>query len=306
MRKARPSFLILSGSILFYVLSFLFTLFVHLQIVTLSNTLIFLIPLVSGVFAYTIFYYIIKRFLQYRMSLIYRSIQNMDAEKRTDQTIDQLVAQGEEDVKEWKQKRNLEIEKLKEQAAFRKEFLGNLAHELKTPVFSIQGYIDSLLDGGMEDPEVLKTFLERASKSTERMTHILEDLDQLTKLELERIQLDIRSFDLQDLVKESFEALELIANEKRYRLKMEVAEPFCYVNADRNKIAQVLINLSTNAIAYGKDDGEMCINIVQIDNTYNIQFKDDGPGIEPQHLPRLFERFYRVEKSRNRNEGGSG
>ena len=250
MRKARPSFLILSGSILFYVLSFLFTLFVHLQIVTLSNTLIFLIPLVSGVFAYTIFYYIIKRFLQYRMSLIYRSIQNMDAEKRTDQTIDQLVAQGEEDVKEWKQKRNLEIEKLKEQAAFRKEFLGNLAHELKTPVFSIQGYIDSLLDGGMEDPEVLKTFLERASKSTERMTHILEDLDQLTKLELERIQLDIRSFDLQDLVKESFEALELIANEKRYRLKMEVAEPFCYVNADRNKIAQVLINLSTNAIAY--------------------------------------------------------
>ena len=306
MRKARPSFLVLSGSILFYVLSFLFTLFVHLQIVTLSNTLIFLIPLVTGIFAYTIFYYIIKRFLQYRMSLIYRSIQNMDAEKRTDQTIDQLVDQGEEDVKEWKQKRNLEIEKLKEQAAFRKEFLGNLAHELKTPVFSIQGYIDSLLDGGMEDPEVLKTFLERASKSTERMTHILEDLDQLTKLEIERIPLDIRSFDLLNLVKESFEALELIANEKRYRLRIEVADPFCYVNADRNKIAQVLINLSTNAIAYGKDGGEMCINIVQIDDTYNIQLKDDGPGIEPQHLPRLFERFYRVEKSRNRNEGGSG
>ena len=306
MRKARPSFLILSGSILFYVLSFLFTLFVHLQIVTLSKTLIFLIPLVSGIFAYTIFYYIIKRFLQYRMSLIYRSIQNMDLEKRPDQTIDQLVAQGEEDVKEWKRKRNLEIEKLKEQAAFRKEFLGNLAHELKTPVFSIQGYIDSLLDGGLEDPEILRTFLERASKSTERMTHILEDLDQLTKLELERIPLDIRSFDFQELVKESFEALELIAKEKLYKLRMEVSEPYCYVNADRNKIAQVLLNLTTNAIAYGKDGGEMCISIVQIDHTYNIQFKDDGPGIEPQHLSRLFERFYRVEKSRNRNEGGSG
>jgi two-component system phosphate regulon sensor histidine kinase PhoR len=306
VRKARPSFLILSGSILFYVLSFLFTLFVHLEFVTLSNTLIFLIPLVTGIFAYTIFYYIIKRFLQYRMSLIYRSIQNMDTEKRNDQTIDQLVAQGEQDVKEWKLKRNQEIEKLKEQAAFRKEFLGNLAHELKTPVFSIQGYIDSLLDGGMEDPAILKTFLERASKSTERMTHILEDLDQLTKLELERIPLDIRSFDLQELIKETYEALELIAKEKQFRLRIDTSDPYCYVNADRNKISQVLLNLATNAISYGKDGGELCVSIVQIDDTYNIQFKDNGPGIEPQHLSRLFERFYRVEKSRNRNEGGSG
>lgn len=306
MRKAKPSILILSGSILFYILSFLFTLFVHLQIVTLNNTLIFLIPLVSGVFAYTIFYYIIKRFLQFRMSLIYRSIQNMDSSSPNEQTIDQLVAQGEQDVKEWKQKRNQEIEKLKEQAAFRKEFLGNLAHELKTPVFSIQGFIDSLLDGGMEDPTILKTFLERAAKSTERMTHILEDLDQLTKLELERIALDIRSFELIELIKESFEALELIAKEKQYKLSIDASDPFCYVNADRNKLSQVLINLSTNAIAYGQEGGELCISIVEIDDTYSIQFKDDGPGIEPQHLSRLFERFYRVEKSRNRNEGGSG
>ncbi len=306
MRKARPSFLILSGSILFYVLSFLFTLFVHLQIVTLSNTLLFLIPLVSGIFAYTIFYYIIKRFLQYRMSLIYRSIQNLENTNRKDQSIDQLVAQGEQDVKEWKQKRNQEIEKLKEQAAFRKEFLGNLAHELKTPVFSIQGYIDSLLDGGMDDPDILKKFLERAAISTERMTHILEDLDQLTKLELERIPLDIRSFDLLDLIKETYETLELIAKEKSFKLRIDTSDPYCYVNADRNKLAQVLLNLANNAISYGKEGGSLTISVVQIDNTYNIEFKDDGDGIEPEHLPRLFERFYRVEKSRNRNEGGSG
>jgi two-component system phosphate regulon sensor histidine kinase PhoR len=306
VRKARPSFLILSGSILFYILSFLFTLFVHLQIVTLSNTLLFLIPLVSGIFAYTIFYYIIKRFLQYRMSLIYRSIQSLENENRKDQTIDQLVAQGEQDVKEWKQKRNQEIEKLKEQAAFRKEFLGNLAHELKTPVFSIQGYIDSLLDGGMEDPEILKKFLERASISTERMTHILEDLDQLTKLELERLPLDIRSFDFLELIKETFETLELIAKEKRFRLSVDTSDPYCYVNADRNKLSQVLLNLSSNAIAYGKEGGQLTVSVVQIENTYNIEFKDNGEGIEPEHLPRLFERFYRVEKSRNRNEGGSG
>ncbi|MFM8596141.1 MAG: sensor histidine kinase [Flavobacteriales bacterium] len=306
MRKSRPSFLILSGSILFYILSFLFTLFVHLQIVTLSATLLFLIPLVSGIFAYTIFYYIIKRFLQYRMSLIYRSIHNDDNAALQEKNIDELVAQGEKDVKEWKQQRNLEIEKLQEQAAFRKEFLGNLAHELKTPVFSIQGYIDSLLDGGMDDPAVLKTFLERASKSTERMTHILDDLDQLTKLELERIPLDLRSFDILDLIRESFESLELFANEKNFRLRLETSNPFCYVLADRNKISQVLINLFNNAIAYGNENGELLVNVVEIDQTYNIQVKDNGPGIEPQHIPRLFERFYRVEKSRNRNEGGSG
>ena len=306
MRKSRPSFLILSGSVLFYILSFLFTLFVHLQFVTLSATLIFLIPLVSGIFAYTIFYYIIKRFLHFRMSLIYRSIQNSDPSIRQEKNIDQLVEQGEKDVTEWKQKRNQEIEKLQEQAAFRKEFLGNLAHELKTPVFSIQGYIDSLLDGGMDDPKVLKTFLERASKSTERMTHILDDLDQLTKLELERIPLDLRSFDILDLIRESFEALELFAKEKNFRLKLETSNPFCYVMADRNKIAQVLINLFNNAIAYGNEKGELIVSVVEIDHTYNIQIKDNGPGIEPEHLPRLFERFYRVEKSRNRNEGGSG
>ncbi|MBM3916746.1 MAG: sensor histidine kinase [Sphingomonadales bacterium] len=306
MRKARPSILILSGSILFYILSFLFTLFVHLQIVTLSNTLIFLIPLVTGIFAYTIFYYIIKRFLQYRMSLIYRSIQSLEQNTPKDQSIDDLVAQGEQDVQDWKQKRTQEIEKLKEQAAFRKEFLGNLAHELKTPVFSIQGYIDSLLDGGMEDPAIRKTFLERAALSTERMTHILDDLDQLTKLELERIPLDIRSFDLLELIQETFEAMELIAKEKRFGLRTDVSEPFCYVNADRNKMTQVLLNLISNAISYGNEGGELCINVVEIENTYNIQIKDNGPGIEPEHIPRLFERFYRVEKSRNRNEGGSG
>lgn len=266
----------------------------------------FLIPLISGIFAYTIFYFIIKRFVQFRMSLIYRSIQTFENEQRKDQSIDDLVAQGEHDVKEWKQKRNQEIDKLKEQAAFRKEFLGNLAHELKTPVFSIQGYIDSLLDGGMDDPAILQTFLERASKSTERMSHILEDLDQLTKLELERIPLDIRSFDLLELVKETFESLELIAKEKKFSLFIQSSDPYCYVNADRNKLAQVFLNLTSNAISYGKENGKLTISIVQIDDTYNIQLKDNGLGIEPQHLPRLFERFYRVEKSRNRNEGGSG
>ena len=305
MRTTRPSFLILSGSILFYILSFLFTLFIHFEFLTLSKALLFFIPLVSGVFAYTIFYFILKRFLQYRMSLIYRSIQSLE-EPHSKQSIDELVARGEKEVKDWKQKRTQEIEKLKEQAAFRKEFLGNLAHELKTPVFSIQGYIDSLIDGGKNDPKILNAFLQRASKATDRMNLILNDLDQLTKLEIEQIPIEYRSFDFIELIEEAYDSMELIAKEKQFFLRTDFRDSPCYVNADRNKLYQVLINLISNSISYGKEGGELCISIVQIDNTYNIEFKDNGPGIEPHHLPRLFERFYRVEKSRNRNEGGTG
>ncbi|MEN9699489.1 MAG: hypothetical protein RLZZ301_687 [Bacteroidota bacterium] len=305
MKNARPSLIILVGSLLFVTLSFLFTLFVHLQFVRLSWTLIFLIPLVSGIFAYTIFYFIIKRFLQTRLSLIYRSMQS-DALVPIAQNIDLLVEQGEKNVSQWKETRTQEIEKLREQAAFRKEFLGNLAHELKTPVFTIQGYIDSLLDGGLEDPNLATAFLERTSKSTDRMAAILEDLDQLTKLELERLPLEIRSFELQELVQEMCDSFELIAKEKNFALHVQTADHPIYVMADRSKIEQVLTNLIGNAIAYGNVNGALTIQFLEIENRVHVELKDNGPGIDPKHLPRLFERFYRVEKSRNRNEGGSG
>ena len=307
MKTARPSLLIFYGSLAFMLISFLFTLIVHFSMVELSKNLIIAIPIVSGIFAYLVFYFLLKGFIQYRLSLIYRSIQiNQPENIAFSKSIDSLMEDAEKNVSEWKENSAIEISKLKEQAAFRKEFLGNLAHELKTPVFSIQGYLLTLLDGGLEDPNVNRAFLERASKSTDRITGILDDLDQITRMETENLRLEIRSFDIVELLKESFETFELIGKEKNFKLNFEKSFSAKYVQADRNKMGQVFTNLISNAISYGKENGELKVSILNIEDRYLLEFKDNGPGIEPHHLSRLFERFYRVEKSRNRNEGGSG
>jgi two-component system phosphate regulon sensor histidine kinase PhoR len=307
MKTARPSLLIFYGSLAFMLISFLFTLIVHFSMVELSKNLIIAIPIVSGIFAYLVFYFLLKGFIQYRLSLIYRSIQiNQPENIAFSKSIDSLMEDAEKNVSEWKENSAIEISKLKEQAAFRKEFLGNLAHELKTPVFSIQGYLLTLLDGGLEDPNVNRAFLERASKSTDRITGILDDLDQITRMETENLRLEIRSFDIVELLKESFETFELIGKEKNFNLNFEKSFSAKYVQADRNKMGQVFTNLISNAISYGKENGELKVSIFDIEDRYLLEFKDNGPGIEPHHLSRLFERFYRVEKSRNRNEGGSG
>ncbi|MFM1914484.1 MAG: hypothetical protein RLZZ531_153 [Bacteroidota bacterium] len=307
MKTARPSLLIFYGSLAFMLISFLFTLIVHFSMIELSKNLIIAIPIVSGIFAYLVFYFLLKGFIQYRLSLIYRSIQiNQPENIAFSKSIDSLMEDAEKNVSEWKENSAIEISKLKEQAAFRKEFLGNLAHELKTPVFSIQGYLLTLLDGGLEDPNVNRAFLERASKSTDRITGILDDLDQITRMETENLRLEIRSFDIVELLKESFETFELIGKEKNFKLNFEKSFSAKYVQADRNKMGQVFTNLISNAISYGKENGELLVSILDIEDRYLLEFKDNGPGIEPHHLSRLFERFYRVEKSRNRNEGGSG
>ena len=307
MKTARPSVLIFYGSVAFMLINFLMTLVVHNNVLPLNTNIIIAIPVLSGIFAYLVFYFLLKGFIQYRLSLIYRSIQIKQPENVTfAKSIDSLMEDAEKNVAEWKENSTIEISKLKEQAAFRKEFLGNLAHELKTPVFSIQGYLLTLLDGGLEDPNVNRAFLERASKSTDRITGILEDLDQITRMETENLRLEIRSFDIIELLKESFESFELIAKEKNYHLLLEKTFTSKYVQADRNKLGQVFTNLISNAISYGKENGTLMVSVLDINDHFLLEFKDNGPGIEPHHLSRLFERFYRVEKSRNRNEGGSG
>lgn len=221
--------------------------------------------------------------------------------------MNEAIDQAEEETREWTDARMREISKLKEQEEYRREFLGNLAHELKTPVFSIQGYILTLLEGGLEDDTINRAFLERASKATDRMTSILEDLDQLTKFEVNEMKLDITRFDIHELVKDIFEDLEMKAKKKKIKLKFAKEEyGAIMVRADRNKIAQVLSNLISNSISYGHEGGRTTVRFYVMDDIVTIEVSDDGPGIEEEHIPRLFERFYRVEKSRNRNEGGSG
>ena len=307
MKTTKPSILILYGSLTFSAVSFFLALIIDFLIVPFSNTLLFLIPLFSGVIAYSVFYFLLKNFIYNRLTLIYRSIQ-VKSELQSGQkpSIDEVIEKAESDVKIWKEDRNTEISKLKEQEQFRREFLGNLAHELKTPVFSIQGYISTLLDGALEDEQINRSFLERANKATERMVNILEDLDQIAKLEVDNLKPEMRPFDVIELVKETFETLELTAKQKNIELLLTKDYGPIHVVADRTKIGQVLTNLINNSIAYGKENGKTQIYVVVFENLVTIEVTDNGIGIEPKHFPRLFERFYRIEKSRNRNDGGSG
>jgi two-component system phosphate regulon sensor histidine kinase PhoR len=269
-----------------------------------------IISLIVSSIISAVYYTFINRYITDRLRILYRSIRKgkFDSENRL--TIDSsgdAIEKAELETKKWTDERMQEISKLKEQEEYRREFLGNLAHELKTPVFSIQGYILTLLEGGLEDETINRTFLERASKATDRMTSILEDLDQLTKFEVNEIALDIQRFDIYELVKDIFEDLEMKAKKKKIKLKFEKDDytPIL-VKADRNKIAQVLTNLISNSISYGHEGGRTKVRFYVMDDIVTIEVSDDGLGIEESHIPRLFERFYRVEKSRNRNEGGSG
>lgn len=267
------------------------------------------LPLVTGLISFGVFYYFIQQFINERLKLLYRSIRKGKITKENDlkfRITDDVIANAEKETELWTEERNKEIEKLKEQEEFRREFLGNLAHELKTPVFSIQGYILTLLDGGLEDETVNRNFLERASKATDRMVNILEDLDEITKLEVDALRLQIRPFDITELVQEVFDAVEFRAFEKNMKLSFGKDYGSLFVDGDRSKIAQVLTNLINNSIFYGNENGKTQVRFFTVDDIVTIEVSDDGPGIDEKHLPRLFERFYRVEKSRNRNEGGSG
>jgi two-component system phosphate regulon sensor histidine kinase PhoR len=307
VKNLRPSILILLGSLLYLVLSITSALLFHLFVLELSPWVIIFIPVISALVVFILFYALLKNFIQNRLHLIYKSIQTkQQVVPFKGSTIDNLISTVEIDVRNWQKNKNKEITKLRDQEQFRREFLGNLAHELKTPVFAVQGYILTLIEGGIDDQQVNMQFLERASRATERIVNILEDLDQIAKLEVDALKIEMRSFEIIDLIKEIVETLELKAKEKNISLRFHNDLSSIYVTADRNKISQVLTNLINNAISYGKIDGEVVISAVPIDDLVTIEVKDNGIGIETEHFPRLFERFYRVEKSRNRNEGGTG
>lgn len=208
-----------------------------------------------------------------------------------------------ENAKEQKE----EIDHLKEMEIYRKEFLGNVSHELKTPIFNVQGYIHTLIDGGIEDHDVNMLYLNKAGRSLDRLISIVDDLESISKIESGNLILELRTFDINDLTKEVFDSTELIAREKRIHLAIKEScdKPF-YVYADKDRIRQVLVNLIVNSIKYGKKDGFTEVRFTDYDEIVSIEVEDNGIGIEKQDIPRLFERFYRVDKSRSRNQGGTG
>ena len=186
--------------------------------------------------------------------------------------------------------------------------MGNVAHELKTPLFTVQGYISTLLDGAMKDPEVLKKYLKRADKGVDRLIYIVQDLDMITKIEFGESKLETSNFDILELIRNVFDELEMKAKKKKITLALdELAQETVLVHADRERIQQVLTNLVVNSIKYGHSNGTTEVSVESLgDYRVVVRVTDNGEGIEQQHISRLFERFYRVDKSGARSEGGSG
>lgn len=259
--------------------------------------------------AWVIFYSALQKFVYQKIRLIFKNIHSLKVQgRRFDYNMKKdVIGSVNRQVAEWAQDRLAEIEDLKVRENFRKEFLGNVAHELKTPIFSIQGYIETLLEGALEDPAVNRKFLENAARSVERMTVLLEDLDTINQLESGSLKLNIARFDLATLVREVAESreYELHQQDMTLRLGRDVEKPL-FVKGDAFRISQVLNNLISNAINYGRKGGRISVRFFDMDENILVEVEDNGPGIAPEHLPRLFERFYRVDKSRSRHQGGTG
>ncbi len=255
MKNTKPIYIVLGGSALITVLCYIVFFFLYVSN-EIDALIAFTIPFLIGLFSFIIFFVLIKFFIAEKLKILYRSIRK--GKFRHDYVssysmTENVIEVAEKETKEWVEQKSKEISKLKEQEEFRKEFLGNLAHELKTPVFSIQGYILTLLDGGLEDEEINRKFLERASKATERMTLILDDLDDISKMEVNQIKLDISNFDITELVKDVIESIEIKAKKRNIHLILAKNFDSVWVEADKGKISQVLTNLINNSINYGKE-----------------------------------------------------
>lgn len=256
---------------------------------------------------------IIQNFIYRKIKLIYKFINQTKASKKEEMYYKYILPQKSiddvrEDVEAWALQRSREVDLLKKNESFRKEFLQNLSHEFKTPVFAIQGYVDTLLQGAMEQPEVNKRFLEKAAKNAERLVNLLQDLDEISKLERGELKLAKQNFVIQDLVREIFESLSWKAEVRHTAFSIKKGcEPPLVVYADKEKIRQVISNLVDNSIKYGKFGGSTVASLYNTDDkNILIEISDDGMGINEKNLERVFERFFRTSEGRTRDATGSG
>ncbi|HVD99309.1 MAG TPA: ATP-binding protein [Cytophagaceae bacterium] len=212
-----------------------------------------------------------------------------------------------EEIIDFAEKKQMEIEELKKLETFRREFLADVSHELKTPIFAAQGFVHTLIDGAVDDIEVRDKFLNKAANSLDGLNMLVQDLITISQLEIGEIKMHAQSFDLLKLTEDIFDQLEEAAGSRGTKLRFYKYNPkSCYVQADKMRIGQVMTNLIVNAIKYGKDNGVVMVKFVIENEEVEVSVKDDGPGIEQKHLSRIFERFYRVEKSRAKDRGGTG
>lgn len=283
---------------------------IHLLLKTELNYLsVVIFSITQAILTFVSVYYFVDKFIYRRIKVLYKLISTQKGAKDVSNVLeeDDVIASVEQEVKDFTDRKSSEIAQLKKMEEYRKEFIGNVSHELKTPIFNAQGYIETLRDGGIKDSTINKKYLKKASKNLDRLKDIVEDLVTLSKYEADVLKVEESNFDIVELVKEVFEAHEIIAEQNNIELsiKKEMDMPK-FVVADRAKIEQVLTNLISNSVKYGNEGGSTKAGFYDVDNKVLIEISDDGPGIEKHHLSRLFERFYRVDKSRSRNQGGTG
>ena len=250
----------------------------------------------------------VEKFIYRRIKRIYDDVSLLETTEFPIGPVTTDMKTLTEEIEKFAKDKKVEIDTLKIREAYRRDFLGNVAHELKTPLFTVQGYILTLLDGALEDKNVRRKYLQRAKKGVERLIYIVKDLDLITKLEIGDLNLEFDDFDIIELIQTVFELLEIKASKKGVTLTFDMAyDSPIYVHADREKIQQVISNLLVNSIKYGHTNGTTEVSVENlIKNKVIIRITDNGEGIPNEHIPRIFERFYRVDKSGSRKEGGSG
>ncbi len=269
--------------------------------------LIFFAITVAG-FSFMVIQYRVEKYIYRKVKQIYDDVSLLEGSTLRSPSITTDMATLTREVKKFATDKKLEIEMLKVREEYRREFLGNVSHELKTPLFTIQGYLSTLIEGGMKDKTIRKKYLERAEKGVERLIYIVQDLDMIAKLESGDLHLEFSRFNIVEVIQNVFDLLEMTASEKDIILMFDrkYTKPV-WVNGDPEKIRQVLINLIMNSIKYGREKGTTEVSIEDlIHNKIIVRINDNGVGIEKQHISRLFERFFRVHNTGARSEGGSG
>ena len=268
------------------------------------------VPFILGfyILSFLTIQYRVERFIYKRVKKIYDDLTLLEATTLRNQPITTDMATLTKEIDKYAKDKKLEIETLKVREEYRKEFIGNVSHELKTPLFTVQGYLLTLLDGAIEDKKIRTKYLNRANKGVERLIYIVKDLDMITKLEVGDLSLNKEAFDIVELIQSVFDLLEMKAAKKKISLTFDMDYPKpIMVFADRERIQQVLTNLIVNSIKYGREKGTTEVSIENlIKNKVIVRVTDNGEGIANEHIKRIFERFYRVDKSGSRKEGGSG
>jgi two-component system phosphate regulon sensor histidine kinase PhoR len=269
------------------------------------------LPVLIFITSYFVIIQFLKNYIYRKIKLIYKSIHQQKVAAEDQKMIinvqENIIDKVEKEVEEWAQNQEKEIAKYRSWSEYRRKYIGDISHELKTPIFNIQGYLHTLIEGGIDDKKINKIYLKKAAKNVERLETIIEDLSAISRFESEEMILDFEEFDIKTLTVEVFEDLEFKAVEKNISLGFKEGNALSTkVIADQENIRQVLINLIANSIKYSDEGGKTLVSFYDMDKRLLVEVSDTGIGIPSNHIPFLFDRFYRVDKSRSRNQGGSG